>query len=176
MSRFLSFVLLAGIALAGCNPALNWREVRVGPAGAKALLPCKPDQGSRQVTLAGQDVELQMLGCEAGKALFAISLVELADSSQAAEIQAGWQTAMLAAMRANQQDGVVQTAPFDLKGAALQPPAVRLSARGQRADGSSVVAQGVWFSQGARLYHAAVYADQLGDEITEPFFSGLELQ
>ncbi len=176
MFRYLWLLLAGCLMLAGCNPTLNWREVRVASSALKVLLPCKPDQGSRPVELAGQPVELQMVGCEAGAALFAVSHVELKDSSRMAEIQAGWQTAMLAAMAVQEPAGAVQRTAFELKGAAAQPPAVRLQARGRRSDGRAVMAQAVWFSQGAHLYHAVVYADRLGPELTEPFFAGLAFQ
>lgn len=175
MSRFLWLLLAGGLLLAGCNPTLNWRQVRIGATELQALLPCKPDQGSRTVTLAGQEVALEMIGCEAGSALFAISHVELSDSSRVAEVQAGWQAAMLATMGLQEPGAPVQRSAFALKGAAAMPPAVRLSAQGQRPDGRAVTAQAVWFSQGRHLYHAVVYADRLGPEVTEPFFSGLEL-
>ena len=54
--------------LAACSPAWNWREVRLEDAPLTAMLPCKPDQASQTVTLAGATAELQMTGCESGGA------------------------------------------------------------------------------------------------------------
>lgn len=172
MSRFFWILLACGALLAGCSPTLNWREVRVGSAGLKALLPCKPDQGSRRMTLAGLEVEMQMAGCETGGALFAVAHVDLGDAGKAAATQAQWQAAMLA----NMQAGTPQLAPYRLKGAAVQPPPLRLSAQGRRADGSAVMAQAVWFVQEKHLYHAVIYADKVGSDAAEPFFSGFEFQ
>lgn len=66
----------------GCTPAFNWREVSFDQAGVTALLPCKPDRGSRTVQLGGQAAQMSMAGCESGGAMFALSLVE-APSEQA---------------------------------------------------------------------------------------------
>ncbi len=63
--------------LAACTPAFNWREVGFDQAGVTALLPCKPDRGTRAVQLAGQAAQMSMAGCESGGAMFTISLVEV---------------------------------------------------------------------------------------------------
>ena len=66
----------AGALLSACTPAFNWREVGFDQAGVTALLPCKPDRGTRAVQLGGQSVQMSMAGCESGGAMFAVSLVE----------------------------------------------------------------------------------------------------
>jgi len=173
MLRFFLLLLAGGtLVLAGCSPTYNWREIRWASAELKVLLPCKPDQGSRRMTLAGQDAEIQMMGCEAGAALFAIAHVHLGDADKIALAQAQWQTAMLGNMQAQG----TQMLPFQFKGASAQPQPVRLSAQGRRPDGSAVTAQGVWFVRGPHLYHAVIYADKLSTEVAETFFSGIELQ
>ena len=48
--------LCAAVALAAaaCTPSLNWREVRLAPTTAVALLPCKPDRAERSEPLGGE--------------------------------------------------------------------------------------------------------------------------
>lgn len=158
------------LALAACSPSLNWREVRPG-GELKALLPCKPDQGSRQQNLAGRVVEVQMLGCEAAGALYAVSVVELGDARHAMAIQVQWQANLLGNMQATASANSAWT----LKGANAMLDPVRLKARGLRPDGQPVAAEAVWFVHGTRLYHAVIYAERIATEMSEPFFSGLEL-
>lgn len=164
--------LLLGLALvlAACSPSLNWREVRPG-AELKALLPCKPDQGSRRQSLAGREIEVQMWGCEAAGALYAVSVAELGDASHGLAVQVQWQANLLG----NMQAIASTSSAWSLKGAnaALEP--VRLQARGLRPDGQPVAAEAVWFAHGTRLYHAAIYAERIAPAMSEPFFSGLEL-
>jgi hypothetical protein len=72
----------ACIVLWACSPTFNWREVDFEQAPAQALLPCKPDRGSRTVELAGHKLMMHMAGCEAGGAMFAVALVELPQAEQ----------------------------------------------------------------------------------------------
>lgn len=164
--------LLLGLALvlAACSPSLNWREVRPG-GGLKALLPCKPDQGSRRQNLAGREIEVQMLGCEAAGALYAVSAVELGDARHALGVQVQWQANLLGNMQATAST----SSAWSLKGANAVLEPVRLKARGLRPDGQPVTVDAVWFAHGARLYHAVIYAERIATEMSEPFFSGLEL-
>src|SRR3989338_9422391 len=69
--------------LVGCSPALNWRSVPLPEAGITITLPCKPDQATRTVELAGGPVELSMAGCDVDGATFAVSHAALADPAQA---------------------------------------------------------------------------------------------
>lgn len=170
--RFLKLALLGSIfALNGCNPALNWREVRVGAdASLKALLPCKPEQASRPITLAGHGTDLHLQGCEAQGMLFAVSWVNLAAPVDVQAAQAQWQAGMVASLRA----GSVQTSAFTIGGAS-PTPALRVIASGAKPDGQPVQAQGVWLVRGRQVFHAAMYGPTLAPEAVEAFFSGIEI-
>lgn len=76
----------AALSLLACTPTFNWRDVSFEQAPVTALLPCKPDRGSRPVELAGQKVTMYMAGCEAGGALFTVALVELTDAKYSAAV------------------------------------------------------------------------------------------
>jgi len=162
--------------LAGCSPALNWREARIDGAPLIALMPCKPDRATRKLELAGVAVELGMTGCEAAGATFAVSQVRLAPGASAATAMGQWRTAMLANMRA----GDVREQPFQPAGSLNLPQSIRLSALGQRADGSVVQSQAVWFARAAPdglwLFHAVIYAQTLKPEAADAFFGGLKLE
>jgi hypothetical protein len=83
------------VVLSGCTPTFNWRDVSFEQAPVGALLPCKPDRGSRPVELAGYKATMHMAGCEAGGAMFAVAWVELTDAKHSA--------AVLAALEADKQ-------------------------------------------------------------------------
>jgi len=101
-----------------------------------------------------------------------VAHVKLGDVSAVAPAQASWQAAMLA----NMQASTPQLETYNLKGSGGALTPVRLSAQGRRSDGHAVAAQGVWFSKGENLYHAVIYADKVGSDMAEPFFSGFEFQ
>lgn len=171
MARHRFALLWLTLALVACSPSLNWREVRPGGGELKALLPCKPDQATRRQSLAGYELDLTMLGCEASGGLYAISVVELGSPQQAHPVQAQWQTNLLATMQAQG----AQRQPFSIRGANAQPEAVQLQAVGRSPEGRALTVQAVWFTRGNRFYHAVLYAERLTPEMSEPFFGGMEL-
>lgn len=176
--------LLATWATVACSPALNWREVRLDRL--TAMLPCKPDQAQRPVRLGAIDVSLEMSGCEASDALFAVSHVRAAEPQHVTAVLAEWRKAALANMQATRTQpqtfkltkaaiGVFQlpdAASGPLPGGALE----MVLADGTRADGSPVQARLVWFAQGVDVYHVAFYGARLDQEAFDLFFSGLSLQ
>lgn len=149
------------------------------------MLPCKPDHGERTVQLDTLEVRLQMSGCEAGGALYAISHVRVQGDDQATAVQAAWRSAALA----NMQASAVQSHPIKLG----KPTAARavpsgaqslpggsalelLSAQGVQPDGKPVQARLAWIATGNHVYHVAVYGPQLNDERLETLFMDLRLQ
>ena len=70
--RPLPIACLLAMGLLACSSGLNWRTVQLGQL--ITLLPCKPDNATRPVSLADTQVNMEMSGCEAGGVLFAISL------------------------------------------------------------------------------------------------------
>ncbi len=165
-----------GAWLTACSPAFNWREVPLDGAPLRILLPCKPDRASRPLELAGESVALTMTGCDAGGATFAASQVRLGAGASAGAALAQWRAATLANMRARD----IREAPFRPAGSLDLPQSVRLSAVGQRADGTGVQSQAVWFARssgdGLWLFHAVIYAPAIQPEAAEAFFDGLKLQ
>jgi hypothetical protein len=171
-------VALAGL-LAACSPALNWRNVPVPEAGITMALPCKPDHATRTVELAGVPVELSMLGCDADGATFALSHAALTDPAQVGAALTHWRKAVLAHLGPDAAATAVDVA-YAPAGVLPLAQSVRTSVQGQRADGSTVVAQGVWFARAmgpqVRLYHAVVYTGKPRPEVADQFFSGLALR
>lgn len=165
-ARPLAIILV--LSAVACSPALNWRSVTLGEQNV--TLPCKPDRGQRTVPLGAYSVAMEMVGCEADGALFAVSLVRVPDGVDAGVLQAQWQAASLQQMRS--QPGLQQ--PLAVAG----PPnsAMRaISAQGQGADGRPVQASLAWLTVGGELVQLAVYAPRLTQELTEPFFAGVRL-
>jgi hypothetical protein len=172
MLRLPAAAALCSLALAACSPTLNWRELRIDPAGLKATLPCKPEQGARRVALAGREVEMAGLGCDAGGATFAILHADIGDPALAGEVLAQWSRATLANMKA----GPPRAAAFVPPGAAPLPASQRVVATGQRADGSAVQGEAAYFVRGSRVVQAVVYAAELKPETVQPFFDGLTFE
>lgn len=169
----------AALLVSGCSPALNWRTVPLPEAALTITLPCKPDQATRQVELAGAPVELAMVGCDADGATFAVSHAALADPAMVGAALTHWRSAVLANLGPGAAAAAVD-APYTPKGVLPVPQSLRTTVQGQRADGTAVIAQGVWFARAVgpqvRLYHAVVYTAKPRPEVADQFFSGLALQ
>ena len=176
------------LGLAACNPVFNWREVRPEGTALSLLLPCKPDKAEKKVALGERPQVLRLLGCDAGDATFAIAVVDVGDVSKVAAVVAQWQSGTLANMKAppvkmvsGQSGGLyaksaTQAGPLKLPGAALLPPAVLVTARGQRADSTAVSGQAAYFVQGTQVFQAVIYAAEIKPEVAETFFSSLKFE
>ena len=113
------------LLLAGCSPALNWRTVPLTEAGLTITLPCKPDQATRTVELAGAPVALAMVGCDADGATFAVSHAALPDPAQVGTALTHWRAAVLARL-GPQAAASAADAPYTPRGAL--PTGVRVAA------------------------------------------------
>ncbi len=174
MYRLFSLISASLVSLAACNPTFNWREAHWAQDKVlKVLLPCKADQGSRLMQMGNQTITMNMIGCEAGGALFAVSEVEVNNTMHAIEVQRQWQQAMLGNMKADVSPELLKQESFVLRGASEEPPAIRIQAQGKRQDGQALSVQAIWFARGGRLYHAAMYAEKLDADVTKTFFEGL---
>jgi hypothetical protein len=166
---------LGVILLAACNPSLNWREVRQKDSPLLALMPCKPDASSRNISLGGREVVMHLNSCDAAGASFVVGSADIASSDASVALK-HWRQAVLANLSAPLAAGndAAKTAPIQITGvSALQQ---LVSVNGKRPDGQAVQFAGLWFAHGTQVFHAAIYAAQLGPDMREPFFNGLKLQ
>jgi hypothetical protein len=157
---------LCMVALSACSPALNWRQVQLH--ALKATLPCKPDTATRQAPLGDAPLDLQMMGCEAEGALFAVSHVHAPSAAAAAQVIARWQAQALQALQATETKTEFWQAPPWAGGA------VSLFARGRDPKGQAVQARLTWLSHGVDVYHFAVYAETLTDAMMQPLLEDLQ--
>ncbi|MGJ7486200.1 hypothetical protein ACSFA2_13140 [Variovorax sp. LT2P21] len=160
--------LVAAVS-AACSPTFNWREVPVGDAGLVVMLPCKPDRATRALPLGTASVDVEVVGCEAGGATFAVAHARAADAAQAE----AWLIAWRAATRAQLADVQPTETQATLPRAALQPAPVRLDGRGK------AQAHLLWFAQsragGVSLYQATVLGQPSSADAVTTFDEGLRL-
>lgn len=177
-----ALVLAALACTAACTPDLNWREVRMPPTRLQALLPCKPDEGTRTVTLAGQALEMHMVGCEAQGATYTLAWVAVPEPGRAGAVLGAWQDATLQRVGiAAGPDAPAGTA-FVPQGALALPQAVRWRAEGRSPEGRAVAVQAAWFAgtggaggAGLQAFQAAVYSPVPAAEGAAAFFEGIRL-
>lgn len=168
------YACVAGLSVVAgaCAPALDWREVRPDAAGLVMLMPCKPEQRTRRLALAGRQVQMQVLGCTAEGTTWGLSTADLTDPTLV-----GPALAELRAARLRNLDGT-ETAvqASQVGGMTPQAQAVRSSIAGKRPDGTPVADQSLLFARGTRVFHAAALGGQPSAQAIETFFEGLKLQ
>ena len=165
-ARHLAIGCLLATCLSACTSSLNWRTVQLGQLST--LLPCKPDNATRPVTLGGISVNMEISGCEAGGVLFAISRIQAADVSQAPQLMASLRQASLAQVQAN--------AVHPVANSGNEQTSFDLMADGKRPDGAAMQARFKWLAAGADVYQLAAYGARLGAEQTEPLLSQARIQ
>lgn len=176
------------VALAACSPTLNWRSVQVQGAPLQALLPCDSQTATRSVEMGLGTVQMNMQGCDADYATYAISHFLVRQPERAAETLSYWQAAVLGQLNSASPGEPAQSArllnapgdgAFRPQGALNLPQSIRTTFEGVGPQGWKLTGHGVWFAslepEGVRVYHAVIYADKLRPQAAETFFAGLKL-
>jgi hypothetical protein len=145
-----------------CSPAFNWRDVRPADTALQVLLPCKPEVAERTVPLAGHEVVLHMLSCEAGGLTFAVSALRKPADIEATAVVQSWRQASLLSLKA-QPDNLRDWVP-ELSG--TQPRVQGWQAVGVRHDGTPVQAHVLALAQGDEVYQVAVYGPATAEVLT----------
>ncbi len=162
--------LAVAVGLAACTPALNWRETRPPNSGVVALFPCKADHHVRRVTLAGAALAMQLSSCTAADSVYALSHIDVGQADRV--------TPVLQALREAAADNIGGAATAQgaqpVPGMAPHPLAQRLGWRGVRADGSSIAAQALFFTQGVHVYQATVVGTRLDADAVDVFFAAVK--
>jgi len=174
-SKISAFYLLSAIGLVACSPALNWRQLNLDSGGIQVLMPCKPDNAKREVTLHADKKELavtlELQGCEASAMQFTFGQMPVPPGLQASAVMEAWRLASLAPLQHEGEKD--QPADWELLGARADPPPTRM-----RVMSTKHQAQFVWFAHGQNIYQAAVYGNHLDKglpEAAETYFSGIKL-
>ena len=162
---------LVALAMLGCTPALDWREVRSPDSGAMALFPCKPDRYARTVTLAGAQVSMVLASCSAGGVTYALSHADLPDPARVATAL----TELRAAAAGNIGGDASVIGAMSVPGMTPNPAAQRWRIDGRRADGTPLHEQAGFFTRGVRVYQATMVGPSIDPDAADTFFTGLKL-
>jgi hypothetical protein len=179
-------VILVLCAVAGCQPANNWRNVTApGPQALQLLWPCKPEHAQRPQRFAGLDqptVNVHLMHCEADGALWALSVVTAATPADRLKLP-GTLREGLARNLTPPQGPVAQTERVNpgwrLRHATSHPDVGQFWLRGHRPGASGPpqpVTVSVWqFTKGMTLYQASVWQNtlQVDDPRLQTFTEGI---
>ncbi|ODV11881.1 MAG: hypothetical protein ABT20_04820 [Rubrivivax sp. SCN 70-15] len=158
-------------ALAACSPTLNWRDVRPEGSGAALLMPCRPDEQRRDVTLAGASVKLSMSACRAGAQTWALAHADVVDEARVSAAL----TELRVAAAANLGASAPQALALNVPGATPNPASQRLRLAGHLPDGTAVEEDVAVFARGTRVFQATVIGPSLSAEGVQTFFTSLRV-
>jgi hypothetical protein len=155
--------------LSGCDPALNWREVRSDDAGYTALFPAKPTSFERAVNLDGLQVMMNMTAAEADGVSFAVASAVIDDAGQRAQALIAMQTAMMR----NIQGEITEQKTVTVKGGAT---AAQIQAAGKAGQaGTPLTLFARFFTHETRVFQVIALGpkEKLGAETADTFLSSL---
>ncbi len=167
--RRMAPLLCMAAVLAGCAPALNWRDVRPEGSGVQALFPCKPDVEERRVALAGSPVRWNLSVCNGGDQSWALAHADVVEPGRVGPALA----ALQAGAAANLGVRTAASTPQAVAGATPQAASGRLRLQGQRPDGQPVQMQVLVFARGTRVFQASAVGAALADEAVETYFTSI---
>jgi hypothetical protein len=157
--------------LAGCSPALDWREVRPEDSGLVVLMPCKPDSQARQVTLASVRVRMVLYACTAGGVTWAVAYADVGDPSKVGPALDELRTS--AAKNLQASDATDQ--PLRVEGATPNASSRRAQFSGRMPDGRAATEQTAVFAKGTRVFQAVALGQKLDPEALSSFFDSLRV-
>lgn len=159
------------VLLAGCGPALDWRQFQPEGWPLQLAMPCKPADQQRHIALAGTRVALRMLSCSADDHVFAVASADVGDPARVAPAL----QALAAAARANVQATVLDEQAAAVPGMTPQAAARRWRLRGQLPDARPVAEQLLVFAHGTRVFQASLIGPAADDARAAPFFDALRV-
>lgn len=168
-ARLPALCLALSLALAGCAPELNWREIRPS-AHLTLLFPCKPSIESRAVPLAGVKVQMKMHVCEVQGVTYAVAQAELADPSRSQMALEELRSSLTRRVK-----GAPAVSPWAPAGATPHAAAGRWRVTGPRQDGQRVKQDAAVFVYGTRVFQIVVMGPQRSVDSTDTFFDSIRL-
>lgn len=153
--------------LNGCDPTLNWREVRSDDASYTALFPAKPTSVERAVNLDGLQVMMNMTAAEADGVSFAVATAIIEDEGKRAKALIAMQTAMLRNIRGE----ITEKKTVNVKGGAT---AIQIHATGQASQaGIPLVLFARFVIHESRVFQVIALGpkEKLGAETADTFLS-----
>ena len=172
-SRLLALLALCVLAtsLAGCDPALNWREARNNDGGYTVLFPAKPSSFDRTVNLDGLQVLMTMTAAEADGVSFAVATAVIDDEAQRAKALLAMQTGMTR----NIQGEIAEQKSVTVKGGAT---AVEVHATGKSGQaGTPLALFARFFQHETRVFQVIALGpkEKLSADTADTFLSSFAL-
>lgn len=164
---------LAALALVGCAPAWDWREMPLDSGVATVRFACKPVSQTRELPWveAARPLPTTLWACEQGGVTQAVVLADVGDPAKVGLTLRAWREATLTKMAAQ---GAPQRSAWAVPRATPQPEAGRWAFVGRRGDGAALHVQTALASRGTWVLQATlVGAEALPSAVAQTYFEGV---
>jgi hypothetical protein len=158
--------------LAGCTPALDWREARPQGGDVRMLFPCRPASHARDVRLAGEQALMSMYSCSAEGTVYAVSFADVKDP---ARVDAAIDELAIAVQSHFRPIESAASQPAVVRGMTPHPAASIWRLVGRLPDGRTMQERTVLFRHGTRVYQLTMLGTSLDAQAQETFFDAVQV-
>ena len=160
--------IILALSLAACSPKFDWREVRGTESAFTVWLPAKPASFSREMTLNGIALKMQMTAADVDGISFAVGSAKVSDTSKIPGVLEAMQQGML-----NNIHGV----PEKKSSPASDHSAKDIVAYGKLANGQPVKFVGRFLAHGAWVYQIVIIGKDksLTPEVVDTFMASFKI-
>ena len=165
----LAALVSACSVLAGCSPALDWREVLAPAGGLQGLFPCKPTMQTRSAPLpdpAASSLSVTLQACEADGSTFALLSAQVPEGVSPSTVL----QSMTDGLGARYGSAPQAVTPAVVSGMTASPQSQRMRFSAARPDGTAIVTEALFFSRGSVVYQATLTGPRPSAEAADTYF------
>ena len=176
---------IALLALIGCSPTYDWREIAPTDEPLALMLPAKPSALTRQINLDGVVVSMRMHGALVNQNSFTAAWAELDESMIDIDKRPAFRRRALQAMQAGMTRNIAGTVESThvrnvrLIDQASQPvgqvPGQLVKIRGT-ARGTATTLHGLFVGFGARVYQFVIIGNEVPRPQVETFIESIQIR
>ncbi len=182
--RVLVAVMLV-VALMGCSPTYDWREIQPADEPLALMLPAKPASMTRKINLDGVSVSMRMHGALVNDSSFTAAWAELDESDVPVDDRPAFRTRAIKAMQTAMTRNIAGSVESrETRNVRLidessrlvgQVPGELVKIRGT-ARGKAAVLHGLFVGFGARVYQFVVIGDRVPEQQIQTFIDSIQLR
>lgn len=163
--------MMAGIALAACSPALDWRDMRPPGLGLAMTMPCRPAAQVRSVRVAKHAFEMTLYACSEAGVTYSVGSFDVKDPTAVGTML----TALVGDVQGNIQGHAESDEPARVPGMTPHSAARQIHFTGRLPDGRLVSEWLLVFSRGTQVYQAIALGGPSDAALAQQFALGLKV-
>ena len=160
------------LSVAGCSPALDWRDVAWPDSGVTIQMPCKPKAHARELPVAGLTTKVTVVACQAQNMTFALSWADVGDPVRVGPALQEWRDAAKSNLGAQAQPVSAKPIP----GATPHDQAGRWALAGRSPQGEARQSEVVLAVRGTRVVQVTMLGAAWDTEAADNFLGSLRFQ